>query len=265
MAKLGINFSLDGLPAVRASIYQQVYPLLTEAVGAVAQQLAANWMAAVYRAKLWGGEKDAYAATIQVKMTGAFSAMVWSDYRYDEDIENGRPARDLKKMLDTSLKVRVNKRGNRYLVIPFRHNTPGSNATGPSMPQHVYAVAKRLKESRVIGQTSRLSGTGAMDIKTRTHLTVPQNLYSWGGRLPAGMMGPNPKNKVDRFAGMTRFTTGTPGGKQSSAYLTFRVMTQNSRGWIIPPQPGQNIAKGVVDDMRPVAEEIFREAVKRSL
>lgn len=264
MLEFKIRLQLDGLPAVRAAIYQQVYPLLTEAVGAVAQQTSLNWQAAINDAKLWVGEKDAYAASIQVKMTGAFSALVWTDYKLAEQIENGRPARDLKRMLDTSLKVRTGKKGQRYLIIPFRHSTPGKNATGQSMPEHVYKAARKLEPSSVTGMTQRLSGTGAMDIKTRQYLTVPQRTYKWGGRLPPGMMGPNPKGKVDRFAGMVRFQE--PGKKpQYSQYLTFRVMTENSRGWIIPAKPGLKIVKGVIDDMQPVAEEIFREAVKRSI
>lgn len=264
MAEFRIRLQLDGLPAVRAAIYQQVFPLLTEAVGAVAQQTAVNWQTAVQNARLWVGEKDAYAASIQVKMTGAFSALVWTDYRYAEEIENGRPARDLKKMLDTSAKVRRGKKGQRYLIIPFRHNTPVQNATGPSMPDHVYKAARKLEPSSVTGMTTRVSGLQAMDIKTREFLTVPQRVYKWGGRLPPGMMGPNPRGKADRFAGMVRFQE--PGKKpRYSQYLTFRVMSENSKGWVIPPRPGQNIAKGVVADMQPVAEEIFREAVRRSL
>lgn len=263
MAEFRIRLNLDSLPAVRAAIYQQVYPLLTEAVKAIAQQTAVNWQTAVQNAKLWVNEKDAYAASIQVKMTGAFSALVWTDYRYAEQIENGRPARDLKKMLDTSLKVRVGKSGKRYLIIPFRHSTPGQTATGPSMPAHVYKQAKKLDASSVTGMSTRLSGTGAMDVKTRQFLTVPQRSYKWGGRLAPGSMGPNPRGKTDRYAGMVRFAE--PGKKPKySTYMTFRVMSQDSKGWIIKPQPGQNIARGVVADMQPVAEEIFREAVKRS-
>jgi hypothetical protein len=259
-----IRLQLDGLPAVKAEIYRQVYPLLTQAVSLVAQQTAVNWQTAVRDAKLWVGERDAYAASIQVKMTGAFSALVWTDYKHASDIETGRPARDLKRMLDTSLKVRTGKKGQRYLIIPFRHNTPGQNATGSSMPDHVYKAARKLDPSSVTGMTTRLSGTGAMDLKTRQFLTVPQRTYKWGGRLPPGMMGPNPKGKVDRFAGMVRFQE--PGKKPKySTYMTFRVLSENSRGWIIPAKPGLNIAKGVVDDMQPVAEEIFREAVKRSI
>lgn len=246
-------------------IDETVLPLLNQAVRAVAQQTQINWMEAVQRAKLWHGERDAYMQSIDMRMTGPFSAEVWSSYRYAAEIETGRPARDLKRMLDTSLKVRAAKDGRRYLIIPFRHSTPGNEAHGPSMPEHVYAQARELAPSKVIGQTRRVSGTGAMSVKTRTHLTVPQSIYSWGGRLPAGSMGPNQKGKTDRFAGMYRFDAKTPGGGRYSTYLTFRTMIEGSTGWIVPAKPGLHIAQKVSADMQPLAEQAFQEAIKRSV
>lgn len=265
MAEFKIHVDLTPLIQQQQVITREVMPLLSQAVRAVAQQTAANWQEAVRRAKLWEGEKDAYANSIRFDMTGDFDALVWSDYRHAEAIETGRPARDLKKALDSSHKVRVNKKGQRYLIIPFRHNTPGSTAHAPAMPDHVYQMAKELKPSRVVGQTRRLSGTGALDIATRAPLTVNANVYAWGGRLLAGSMGPNRKGKTDRFAGMYRFDTTTPGGKRSSSYVTFRVMGEWSSGWIIPPQPGLRLAEKVAAEMRPLAERAFQEAVKRTL
>jgi len=265
MAELKISVEMPSAAAIMALVYAKALPRLGQAVRAVAQQTAADWVEAVQRAKLWSGEKDAYAASIQWQMTGAFSAEVASNYRYAEEIENGRPARDLKKMLDTSLKTRLSKKGKRYLIIPFRHQTPGHAALGPSMPQHVYNVARKLKPSTVIGQKQRLSGTGASDVKTRRLLTVNQNVYTWGDQLGAGMMGPNPKGKADRFAGMVRFSTTSPGGKKSSTYMTFRVMTEDSKGWIIPPRPGLYIVRQVVQRMQPLAQRVFGEAVRRDV
>lgn len=264
MADFKIQVDLSALMEQKQVITAQVFPLLNQAVNAVAQQAAVNWKEAVLRAKLWSGEKDAYVATIRYEMTGDFSAVVMSDYKHAEEIETGRPARDLKKMLDTSLKVRQTKKGTRYLIIPFRHGTPGNNAHGPSMPQHVYDIAKDLKASKVTGQKQRPSGTGAMDIKTKKYLTVNQNVYAWGGSLAAGSMGPNMKGKSDRFAGMVRFDTSTPGGSKSSSYITFRVMSENSKGWIIPPQPGLHLAENVAKELQPLAERVFQEAVKRT-
>lgn len=253
-----LTFDLGQQLELSAGISAQIFPLMNQAVNAVAQATANRWREEVYRAKLWSGEKDAYAKTIGYRMTGDFSAVIESDYKYAQDIETGRPPRDLKKMLNTSMKVRTSKKGVRYLIIPFRHNTPGNSATAQAMPQAVYQQAKMLTLSAIVGHGRRLSGTGAWSIKTKAPATVRQRNYSWGGRLEGENV---PKN----MQGMVRMNTATGEGKKSSAYLTFRVMSERSRGWIIPAQQGQYIAKKVADEMRPKAGEAFAEAVRRTL
>lgn len=262
MSQFSIKVDLSGVMAqARGIIDAEVMPRLNQAVGAVAQQATIDWKSSIARAKLWSGEKTPYAESVTWKMTGAFSAVVQSEYKYAQEIESGRPPRDLKRMLDTSLKVRTTKTGKRYLIIPFRHSTPGNDAHGPSMPDSVYELARQLTPSRVTGTGQRLSGTGAMNIKTRKAITVPQRKYVWGGSLPPGTA---PKLRGDRFAGMVRFETSS-GKQKSSSYMTFRVMGEWSTGWIIPAKPGLNIVKGVTDRLQPLAEKAFSEAVKRDL
>lgn len=264
--KFSISFDLGAKLDLMRVVNKQVFPLLNQAVRAVTAQTAYNWTEEVYKAKLWSGEKDAYVKSITWRMTGDFSGEVEATYKHAQEIETGRPARDLKKMLNTSLKVRVNKKGTRFLYIPFRHNTPGNDALASSMPPNVYALAKNLEASMVTGQTTRVSGLNAMDIKTKQFLTVPQNTYSWGQRLPAGLSQKlKSHHKTDIHAGMVRFDTSTPGGAKSSTYLTFRTMSEKSKGWIVPPQDGQHIARKVVDDMRPKANLAFQQAIKKTL
>lgn len=258
MADFKISVDLTGIPAAATSIVNnQVFPLLTQAVRAVAQQTAVNWVDSIQRAKLWSVEKQQYASSVQAKMTGPFTAMVSSDYDKAEEIENGRPPRDLKTMLNTSLKVRVSKKGKRYLYIPFRHNTPGNEATGQAMSPDVYAVAKEMTPSRITGQTTRLSGTGAYDMKTQQRLTVPANTYAWGEKIN---LPDAPRNQQ----GMYRFDTST-GGAKSSQYLTFRTMSESSPGWIVKAQPGLELAKKTAMDMQPIADKAFGEAISRTL
>lgn len=265
-SKLEITFDLGNKIQLATAIKAEAMPFLRQAVGAVTQQVVVDWKEAVYRAKLWQGEKDAYAKTITWQWTGAYSALVQSDYKHDQEIENGRPPRDLKLMLGYSTKVRVSKSGSRFLYIPFRHNTPGHGAHADPMPASIYKLAKAMAPSHIVGQGTRLSGTGASDIKTKSHLTVPQNKYQWGDSLPAGLSPKlKPHHKTDPHAGMYRFNTSTPGGSKSSAFLTFRTMSEKSKGWIIGAQPGQKIAEGVIERIKPKAEAAFAEAIKRSI
>lgn len=260
MIKTSYTISLDLGSSIElsAGINARLLPMVNQAVNAIAQATAANWKESVYRAKLWSGEKDAYVKSITYRMTGDFSAVVESDYKYAQDIETGRPARDLKKMLDTSLKVRVNKKGLRYLIIPFRHNTPGNAAHAKPMPDDVFQQAKMLSLSTITGHGRRLSGTGAWSTKTQAPATVRQRFYHWGERLAGDNI---PRNQQ----GMVRMNTATGAGKKSSSYLTFRVMSEKSKGWIVPAQPGQYLAKKVADDMQPNAEAAISEAIRRTL
>ena len=269
--RIAVDMADVGAQAV-AIINAAVLPRLNQAVRAVVTATQANWSEAVHRAKLWQGEKDAYAASIQAKMVGDFEGLVWSDYKYAREIDDGRPARDLKKYLDTSSKVRRTKDGRRFLIIPFRHNTPGNDAHAPAMPPEVYDAAKLLKASTIAGQGQRRAGEVTsvhprwgtqvlgkkhqtlflMDRSTRQHVMVPRNIYQWGERL-AGL----PKS-LSRYEGMVK-----TGSAKHTQYMTFRIMMEGSKGWIIPPQPGQKIVAGVVERMQPLAERVFAEALKR--
>jgi len=265
MAQFSIKVDLSNVMAqARGIIDASVMPQLNNAVSGIAQQLRIDWMEAVKRAKLWSGEKGPYAESITWKMTGPFSAEVGTDYKYAVEIESGRPARDLKVMLNTSLKVRTSKAGKRYLIIPFRHQVPGANAIGQAMPSDVSDMAHQLSASRIVGTGRRLSGTGAMDIKTRKPMMVTQRKYAWGDRLnfrheATWMSAPGAQKK---HQGMYRFETSS-GNAKSSVFLTFRVMVEGSPGWIVPAKPGLYLVKGVVDRLQPIAETVMRAAANQ--
>jgi len=94
-------------------------------------------------------------------------------------------------------------------------------------------------------------------MKTQQRLTVPQNTYSWGEKI-------NVPGAAKNLQGMYRFDTSS-GSSKSSSYLTFRTMAEGSPGWIVPAQPGLDIAKNIALDMQPVAEKAFGEAIARTL
>lgn len=267
-----ISFDLGSVLDVRQIVNKQVFPLLNQAVRAVAQQTAADWQQEIYQAKLWSGEKDAYAASITWKMTGDFTAVVESNYKHAQAIETGRPAYDLKQMLNTSTKVRRTEKGKRFLVIPMRHNVAKLQAAG------LYDHAKSLEASTVTGQGQRASGEVThlspksgmskagkqspflSNPKTKGAMMVPQNSYAWGQRLSKADAGEH------KWAqNLYRFNTSTPGGGKSSAYMTFRIMIEGQTGWVIPAQPGQHLARKVTQRMQPKAQAAFAQAIKRQL
>lgn len=285
MIRYSISFDAGALMDVHRVVNARVMPLMNQAVRAIAQQTATNWTEGVMRAKLWSGEKDTYAKSIKWEMTGDFSAVVSTDYRYANDIETGRPPRDLKTMLNTSSKVRRTKDGRRFLVIPMRHNTTGNGALSKPMPASVNALAKAMTPSKVVstgqrpsGQVTHLSPTGGMSparkqtpflsaISSKQASTVASRQYAWGDRLSRATLKGAGLSAADRkrYAGMVRMQTSTPGGSKSSAFLTFRVMMEGSAGWVIPAQPGQFLAKTAVTQMQPKAAAAFAAAIAKTI
>lgn len=281
---INYNLSFNGSSQFNLAqgINAKMLPLMARAVAAIANETHKNWQKAVLDAKLWSEEKDAYAKSITWKMTGDFSAVIESDYKYAQEIETGRPARDLKLMLNTSSKVRRTKDGRRFLVIPIRHGTSGTNKN--PMPAAVQSLATAMTPSRVVGKGQRPSGeitnlspmTGMSPARRQTpFLSTPnsrkasmvaKSQYAWGGRLAAAAL----KNaglssaEARRYKGMVKMDTSTPGGGKSSVYMTFRVMMEGSSGWVVKAQPGKYIVQKVVQDMQPKAERAFAEAVRKT-
>lgn len=261
MAGYGVRVDLSQLFSANAGIVEALYPLVAQAVRAVAEEGAFRWKQGIQHARLWEGEKAPYIESISWKMVGPMEAEISTDYRYAGEIETGRPPKDLKRALLTSLKTRIaengKNKGKRYLIIPMRHNTPGQTAHAAAMPKNIYKQAKGLSASRLLAPGTvnppmRLSGAGFL---------VAQHSYKWGGRLPAGLAPKlKPTHKTDPYAGMVRFDTST-GKSKSSSYLTFRVMMEGSNGWIVPARPGLYIAKQAAEQMQPLLEDAVGKAL----
>jgi hypothetical protein len=257
-----------------AAFDRATFPNLSNAVARVAQEAHARWTAYAAGAPLPNGQvindrTGTYLKSIQMTMTGDFSALVYSNLPYAQAIESGSPARDMKTMLNSSFKVRVAKDGSRYLIIPFRWNVPNT-ISGHSMPQavHNWWSAGARDDSHITGQYRRVSGTGTYDIKTRQKSTVPGWRYKWGTRLTENdMQGMNLSPKQEsRMAGMVRFRNPKP--KQAghnSQYLSFRVMSSKSTGWMMPSQPGKWPARTVAEGIQKLAEDEFRAAVEADI
>lgn len=240
----------------------QVEAAIAQAVQNTALTARAVWQQTVLQTPgLWAPLKDRYAASIKVEYDASgMGARIYSDDPMATLIETGIPARDLKRMLDTSLKTRVVKSGKhagqRYMIIPFRIQTPGNTAHGRDMPQSVYEEALKLKKSKVtfIGyRENQLGVMGIRGVKEKQLLTVRARTYKWGERLDGDHL---PKN----LRGMVRFNTSS-GGQKSSAYMTFRVLTEWSTGWIVPAQPGRYIVKSVSEQAQIMLKDEVTQAI----
>ena len=261
------------IPTNINAVNASTFPALALAVDRVAGSAQTMWLDYAGGATLPDGRSmnprtGRYRRSIQRAERGPFAAEIYSKLPYADVLEKGGPARDLKRMLDTSFKVRVNKKGRRYLIIPFRHDTPGATTEGRPMPKAVHELWQGMARSNVTGFGERQSGTGAYGIHTRRPIMVATRKYRWGDRLTkaqlagAGVFGTQQRH----LAGMVNLRNPTGrGGQSHSQYLTFRVMSEDSSGWIARARKGYWPAKSTADRLKPVAEKLFTEAVKADL
>lgn len=180
-------------------------------------------------------------------------------------VEEGTPAHDMKAMLHTSNKVRISAKGKRYLIIPFRHGTPSAGsheggrgekrATLQTMPQSVYAMAKGLDPSYRTGSREVINPV--------TNQPVVRHSYKWGGRLSANALADmglqnlsrRPHWKSSPYQGMVRFPRDDKSGQ--SLYMTFRVMSEDSTGWIHPGTPPKWLARQTAEEMQPIIVKVI--------
>lgn len=204
-----------------------------------------------------------YARSITERELGPFSWQVSSDSPHANALEDGMPAYDMKRALQTSAKVRISKDGHRYLIIPFRHGTPGSTSFQSVMPAAVHEAAKALSPSRIKSLFQVPNAIGLHSMSTQQSVMVTRRKYTYGDRLPAGLAEKSkPHHATDRFAGLMRFDK--PGGGHST-YMTFRVMSDKSTGWIRPAVPGYHPARDTADLLRPKIEAMIQEALQADI
>jgi hypothetical protein len=98
---MGDIFIKVSLPLIEKGILDEhVMPRVHEAIGAVAETARQQWQNGVMKAPgIWSVEKKAYAQSIQWEYVNSLHARVFTTYKQADEIENGRPARDLKQML----------------------------------------------------------------------------------------------------------------------------------------------------------------------
>lgn len=183
-------------------------------------------------------------------------------------IEDGHAAYSLPDRIrwGQTPKVKYTKKGTPYLTVPFRHRAYQSPAQAAAsgmtnasrrtmMPADVYAQAKKMTRSMPHNAGRQYDAQGRYRAADR---------YTWGNRLSwqtgigkearrntrtvgvdaEGKTLSNPAWSASRWHGMVKM-----GGARHTAYLTFRIITPNSKGWRIPARAGLHIARQVMQQI----------------
>lgn len=273
----------------RGAVGEAAFPNLAHAVSSLVDAAEAQWKKYASGEPLPNGRaigirSGQYMRSIMSQMHGPYSGEVYSRLAYAEAIERGTPAYDMRALLASSLKTRINKRGQRYLIIPFRHDTGQAMSGGNPMPDSVRRwwqdknasfvlhTDRRPVHSDLAGNTpAPLHQVYTIDraelVLHGPLLTVARRNYWWGDRLKksdARGLGLS-ADQVKKYQGMVNFRQpGKTGGAAHSQYITFRVLSENSRpgSWIRPAKDGYWPARTTANIFRPIAEDVFKRAVE---
>jgi len=178
-------------------------------------------------------------------------------------IENGFPGGDMRRWMLKSPKARMGKNGP-YLVVPFRHGSPGSSGanTGNPLPPSVHALAKKLAPTLsrpatpggtpgAVKYGERMGPHLARSAKTRKLLTEKKK----------------PWHTSNLYAGMIREEKKYAKATQNQ-YTTFRTISMHTndpdRHWIHPGITPRRYARKVRDYLNRVSTDIVATALTRS-
>lgn len=264
---VGLLGPMEGMLAESVADFRALFPNQAHAVKHLARAAHLRWLeyASGKRALPNGKQLQAvsgtYLSSIRIEEDGEMRYVIYSDDPKAEWIEEGFPAFDMKKMLRTSDQARVSKDGTRYMYIPFRHKTQGASV-GLVMPQVAeswWLSPTRPKASSVVtGHYLEPSANSAGKTTRRT--------YSWGDRLTRGELegiGIDPDSQVgQRLEGMVRFQNNEDRGGQ---YVTFRVMSEKSSGWLMPKRDGAFPAKAAFEWVQQHYERVMRTALEEDV
>lgn len=263
--ELGVNLAgpLEQMLADVVADAEQLFPNQARAVQALALAGQKRWLeyATGHRALPSGdfirAVSGQYASSIKISENGVLQYEIYSDDPKAPFIEEGASAWDMHKLLYSSDKVRMTEDGRRKLIFPFRHRTSG--ALGVTMPQEVESwwLTPGRRASVISGHYTERS--------VNSPERVTRNTYIWGDRLTrqdVEGMGLDPDAEGKNLVGMHRFQNDTDRGGQ---YVTFRVMVEGGKGWMMPAREGQYPAQATYQWMQGHYEKLMEIALQEDI
>lgn len=219
--------------------------------------------------KRWTGQY-AGSITITTEYPGGETLVryiIGSDDPKAEWIENGTQPWDMKEVLLQSHKARISKKGKKYIIVPFRHGTPGTLAVGAyagaEMPEAVHSFWLKGGAS-----SSMITGTRNTRSVQDPNVTVQRNVYRWGDRLTAHDirdLGLDPDASIGkRLVGMVRMQN-PQSASLGSQYFTFRAVSEDSEGWQHPGMQPYKIAQTVHEWVQAQYPTLINEALNADI
>ena len=128
-----------------------------------------TWKSYALGAEMEGGGRlkrptGGYARSIKTRFLTPFNYEVFSEAKVAKFLEDGTREYDMKKTHPFGRRSRVTKKGQGYLIIPFRHGTPGS-VYYPPIPLQLFKRIKEISKQVDFAMGQRIKGR-----KNKSHI-----------------------------------------------------------------------------------------------
>lgn len=197
-----------------------------------------------------------YAKSIKVRTLAPLTREIYSDSPIAPYLEYGTKEYDMKTTHPYGKRSKINKDGEPYLVIGFRHGTPKSLSYS-KLPEDMYNIIRQAIKNDQITFSSVKMGRRKRTPNYEGEL-IPRAGYKWGTRIT--------NTGVENLEGMVVMDVGTQKSVRSE-YFTFRVISVNSPAhkWIQKARSAMHITRYVAENTQDIVKQIVTDGLKKDL
>ena len=224
---------------------------LQEAIKNIADSAYAGIIAQIQASSMGDQNKKDYLNSLNFQNLGNDSYLIYLDGSWPNMMEEGSGPFSIKDNLLKSDKkvgigpragepwVRENAEGKKYAAVPFekRKNGPGSGDLANDI--------KKLFAFNRQGKTQNITKIFTDDLGKPI-----------SGKVAVASSGSNP-NIPANLEGLVKYQSISPKGRVSSAFVVYRIVSEDSTGWIHPGMPGYNFFDKVEKDVEAEIENIL--------
>lgn len=215
MEALKINIDLSEVLSEFKLSETQIKTMVESVKQSITLEIHRNWIEAAN--KELNSTKTNYVKGLKIIDFGEGKAGIQLVGRFNNMLENGVTAFDMKSGFSKSSKVKMSKKGNWYISIPFRWATTGAigenEAFSGVLPPEIYAILKTKGNNEGIG----IKDLATEFLQKKSRPTTTANVI--------GSVFNEYVHKSSVYEGIVRSLKTFPSGVQQSTYNSFRTVS----------------------------------------
>lgn len=251
MADFNIKLMAEALGKSIDNLAVNVENELNDAVGNLAQAAHAAMVARVQGMSMDPRNRSDYLRALKIEQIGNASYVIFLDGDQASRLEEGFGAYSIKDELLKSQKmvsvgsragepwVRKAKDGHKYAAVPFQHK-PSSKEKFQS--GDLGSDIRKMTAFNRAGQQQKLT----------------KIFKDLDGKPIHGKVAKVDVPGQPNLAGLTKYQHVHESGKVSSIYMTFRIVSENSAGWMHPGHKGYHLFKEAEEYIQKELENIIK-------